>query len=214
MQDQTQILEAAVSNRQISDICWERKREVEIQKLEENIQLHLPKDLSVLQENTVAYICGFIVRSLLKTVSCTECAEALTQDFDECDSSLNLINRKTRGGLLYPSRSVRVIGNKIEGMIKLIFEILGYLPKKDILIQFLIRKNNTFLENGNIFPSLHIHLFDQTPYEISHRQELIISVIKKYSSIRLNSLANKINQNISGEKVRKTLSKLILFKHQ
>jgi len=214
-QDSTETLGVTgIHNKQITDVFWERKREEEIEKLEENVQVFVPSNLSFLQENTVSYIAGFVVKGLLKKMSCTVCAEALTQEGDEFDTSLTLIQRKTRGGLIFPSRSVRLICSKTEGLIKLINNILGYLPKKDILIEYLIRRTRNFLENGNVFPTMHNHIFDTTPYEISHRQNLITSIIKKYALIRVNSLSHKINETISGEKVRKTLNKLVLFRHQ
>ena len=55
---------------------------------------------------------------------------------------------------------------------------------------------------------------DYAPYENHHKRVLIDLIIKTYAMVRLNSAANKINETISGEKIRKTLSKLILFRHQ
>ena len=113
IQDNTEMLGVTeIQNKQITDVFWERKREEEIQKIEENVQRFLPNSLTFLQENTVSYIAGFITRSLIKQISCTSCAKALTQQYDECDSSLVLIQRKTRGGLINPARSVRVICKK------------------------------------------------------------------------------------------------------
>ena len=64
-----------------------------------------------------------------------------------------------------------------------------------------------------LFPSLQEHMFDCS-IEDNHVFNLIKRVSKKYCRIRMFHLAKEFKAHHTGKKIRKTLSKLILFKHQ
>lgn len=211
-QDSTRMLNI----KEITNVHAERNRDrdISVAELQEKIDIILPTNFDEFTENIIAYIAGFVVKSLKRKVSCETCLNALCSSKDEQNTYFNLISRKSRGGLLYPSKSVFIICQKIEKIIKNVINLVGGLPPKDILITLLLKESSTFLLDPNIFSSLAEHVFDYTIYENSHEMNLIESIIRTYSLIRSNSAANKINANISGEKIRKQLSKLVLFRHQ
>ena len=61
--------------------------------------------LSYYKEATLAYIGGFIVGKLLKSLSCEECSGALVTN-DKTNAFLSLVKFKDRGGRIYPSADV------------------------------------------------------------------------------------------------------------
>lgn len=200
---------------EISAISSNRRKDDDaVQDLEQQLNILLPLSLSEYSDNVLSYISGFVVKSIKKRISCLKCIAELETCYDEQDSSLALIKRKSRGGLLFPTMSVRRICRKMENKIQHAFNILGSLPPKRVLITLLMKESHELLLDANLFPGLVDHVFDYAPYETSHKKNLIDNIIKTYANIRINSLANKINESITGEKIRKTLSKLILFKHQ
>ena len=68
--------------------------------------------------------------------------------------------------------------------------------------------------NTDVFGSLHDHMFDCSIGD-NHIFNLIKRVSKKYARIRMFHLGKEFKaHHIEKTKVRKTLSKLILFKHQ
>lgn len=63
------------------------------------------------------------------------------------------------------------------------------------------------------FTSLNSHMFDSTP-ESNHIFNLIKCVARSYATIRLHHLAKQKTVAIAGAKIRKQLTKLVLFKGQ
>ena len=72
---------------------------------------------------------------------------------------------------------------------------------------------NVMSRRQPIFPELHDHMFDTTP-EDNHIIHLVKVVAQEYVKIRLYHWGKQYTSEIVGAKVRKNLSKLILFKHQ
>lgn len=60
-----------------------------------------PENLSAVVVAVVPYIAGFIVRQVCKTTPCEECIAALYSD-----EPAPLVEQKTRGGLVSPSKDV------------------------------------------------------------------------------------------------------------
>ena len=81
-----------------------------------NVQLYRGQLCNTYQREVITYIAGFVVKSLKSTVTCPECNSALYGD----NFSL-LIDRKTCGGLTYPSVDVINICILTDKIIKLIY---------------------------------------------------------------------------------------------
>ena len=69
------------------------------------------------------------------------------------------------------------------------------------------------LQSKPLFEELHGHMFD-TAVGDNHVFKLIKSITKCYCEVRFHHLAKLANQQASGPKIRKKLSKLVLFSHQ
>ena len=66
----------------------------------------------------------------------------------------------------------------------------------------------------NTFPDIHYHM-SQTGVTDNHVFLLIKAVARNYLKIRMHHIAKEFNQNmLKHDRVRKRLSKLILFKNQ
>lgn len=218
-QDQTNIL-TFTSTREKLDITkvhmLRNREEDNVEEIEEDVKLSLPIHFNEYSENVITYISGFVIRKIQKRIKCPKCIEALhfSEDIDYMENSLKLINRKSKGGLLLPSKSLQEVCKIVENKIQVLLEIEKHLPPKKIFIESLLKYTNKITFDDNLFRSLKDHSFDFGIEEDSHKKLLISEIIKVYSSIRIFSITKKINEDISGEKIRKSLNKLILFKHQ
>ena len=68
--------------------------------------------------------------------------------------------------------------------------------------------------DDDIFPELTEHMVEQTVTD-NHLFLLIKSVSRSYIKIRMHHVAKEANEALlKNDKVRKKMSKLILFKHQ
>ena len=83
--------------------------------------------------NTVGYMTGFIVRSILRQCKCYSCPLVLTDD----TSHTSLIGLKNRGGLVKPSKDILKICQIIEKKFR-----LHYKSKKGIYRYLSFFKSN------------------------------------------------------------------------
>lgn len=101
-QDQTEILSMTSSKRivNITDVHFERLVEdAAVNKLQEEMNIALPLDLSEFAENAVTYIAGYVIKIIKRHWRCPQCIEALfaSSTEDPADTSLKFINFKSRG---------------------------------------------------------------------------------------------------------------------
>ena len=89
----------------------------------------------------------------------------------------------------------------------------GHLPNGCGISNAIVQAVLGFLPVSSHFQVLDHHLFD-SPVGDNHVIQLIKNVIKCYSKVKFYHLGKKANDDASGEKIRKKLCKLILFKHQ
>ncbi|KAG8176821.1 hypothetical protein JTE90_003449 [Oedothorax gibbosus] len=66
------------------------------------------QNLGELSQNIVNYIAGYVVKMAERELACEECIAALQGD-PSSSNCLDLLMRKTRGGLIFPSKGVITI---------------------------------------------------------------------------------------------------------
>jgi len=66
-------------------------------------------------EDTSEYIAGFVVKKILKLITCSFCQASPTINSNNCNS---LISIKNRGGLIFPSNNVVKVCQETERIIK------------------------------------------------------------------------------------------------
>ena len=181
---------------------------------------------NLLRDNVLYYISGFIVRSLLKRLSCASCRNELLLDTNDphalCMTSYPIAARftlsKQKGGLIFPSSSVLKIVKATETIFRkrVVGTGVSITTEKniDLKIQYAVIEQL----GTQVFSDSHDHFFDHTiGQECDHLSTLLRIVIKKYLSIRLNTYGKKFNEMVIHQNrpsSRHILTKTILFKHQ
>ena len=144
----------------------------------------------------LAYIAGYQVRTMAKTLPCAECVAALHHsDTDPCPqmslisiksfNTDNVINYNGSKGLVCPSGSVMTVVIATEKSIRSSWFKLSQKNAVDVVV------NNTLdaLSCVKLFPSLIDHLFDADGID-SHYWHLIKTVIRKFTVCRLKKLCS------------------------
>lgn len=153
-QDSTNMLNI---DNDLSNIHFKKQKEAQIDELEAKINLTLPNNFNEFSKNVIGYLAGFVVKKIKEKVCCPGCLEAISCEEIESESH-KLIQRKSRGGLIYPTRSVQLVCEKIERKIQTAVKIVGGLPPYDILILLLKREAVDIFLDPNIFISLENHV--------------------------------------------------------
>lgn len=173
------------------------------------------QNLGEFSQNIVNYIAGYAIRMAEKRVFCEECVAALQGDPSSANC-LDLLMRKTRGGLIFPSKGVITICHAAERCFRRMLSCNGGNPPKEknfsdtlslVVLKEVCAKTNC------IFPSLEKHMFDSTPVD-NHIFSLVKVISQCYVKIRMYHLGKCKTESLNVEKIRKKFSKLILFKHQ
>ena len=169
--------------------------------------------LSRYVENVVGYIAGYVVKMIAKEIRCETCLSALLADDDDNAKNYALLNLKNRGGLKKTSQHVIAVCDATEKFVRHLMNMCdGKLPKGNIILeayQYVLKSVN----DKNVFSCLHDHMFDSST-ECNHVHLLVRHICKCYFNIRMYHIGKQQTALISGHKIRKELSKLILFKHQ
>lgn len=170
--------------------------------------------ISEYKEAAIGYIAGYVSRMVCKQLSCPECIDALTTTRNErvCPAYA-LVNVKDRGGLTTASESVVNVCKTTEKFFqKLINNNNNNLfqnPRCISVIAYSVLKETS----KTTFTTLSNHMLDCEP-ENNHIFFLIKAVVHAYCKIRLYHIANDWKTKATANNVRKTLTKLILFKNQ
>ena len=170
--------------------------------------------LSEYKEYVVGYIAGFVVRMVRKIIKCPDCLGSLSIS-SEMTSKTNLfLQMKDKGGLVKPSQSVVAVCKCTERCLqRMLLCCRGKLPHATSLLSAISMTVLGEIGETAAFDELKPHMFDCTP-DSNHIFVLISVISLCYAKVRMHSLAKKCTEELMGERVRKKLSKLILFKHQ
>lgn len=162
----------------------------------DNINNHITHDV-------IEYIAGAIVRKIKKIIQCNECAAVLSTN-----NNCSLIDIKTRGYLIKPSKDVTDICIKAERVFK---SNTVLIKQKSNPINTLIVKTTSTIEINKLFQTLNNHILNQSPLH-NHLLQLIKNILLYYFKIRIHHY-NK-NQSQPQQRIRSALTKIIHFKHQ
>jgi hypothetical protein len=185
-------------------------------------------NLSLYKQSILGYISGFIVRKMMKNLSCSVCSEALYTVHSTKHNSishdhhyskffvpacLSLIASKNGGGLVFPSPSVTNIVMKAEKILK-IFLTCGNLPK--LKKENIINEIHRSIVQETFFTELHDHDLDHEPLtEDLHSTQLVKKIVEKYCKIRLYAYEKTFNKEMlhKGKTgFRQQSTKLLTFK--
>ena len=134
----------------------------------------------------------------------------------EIMDNLLFLRLKDKGGLVKPSESVVRVCENTERCIQRVLNSNGGTLPQAVGNNFVSTLCLTVLSDvaqKEIFVDLYDHMLDSTP-DSNHLFSLIKCISKCYIKIRMHSLGKTFTEKFTGTKVRKQLSKLVLFKHQ
>lgn len=151
----------------------------------------------------IGYIAGNVVHALIKKIKCEICVGALLSD--SRDSMHKFINKKDKGGLIYPSTDVLKICKSAETVIRQYTDTLKNI-KKNILVAKILRH----FVGTTLFDDISFHQIGEFPTS-NHVTDLIKVVIEKYLDIRIHFL---LKNTLGKQTKRQLLTKYILFQGQ
>ena len=175
------------------------------------------------KEAILGYIGGYIVRSMLKDISCIDCADALLLNDDDTTnygSYHRLIFVKDRGGLISPSADVCKILTVAE---KYFRHFISGLSSDTLTIS---ASGNSFnklclmilseLYTRPLFKELSQHdKYNDILTEDIHSSQLTKTIVKKYLTIRFFRYGQQYTRDVIQDKklgYRQQATKLVLFK--
>ena len=168
---------------------------------------YLPTRFGGLVENALVYIAGFVVRQVLRKLSCGACRASLVTDAARAsfDESYHLLTLKNKGGLMIPSEGTVKVVRSAERFIRQ--RASGQAVSVSVIQQFVradIWTDDVFL--------LKEHIQD-TQFGIeNHHFALLSLVVSVFHKIRLHHIAKLSTLQLQTGNSRKKLSKTILFK--
>ena len=167
--------------------------------------------VSEYKEAAITYIAGFVCKTATKQIGCPECITALTKQDAE---QPHFVTWKSNGGLVIPSKSVIEICTETEKCIMRMLNMTGgKLPNCKNLLGTISTAVLATCVGSSVFKALDNHMFDTTATN-NHIAALIKCCAQSYTHIRLKHHTKRQTDIITGKKVRKQLTKLILFNHQ
>jgi len=149
----------------------------------------------------VSYNAGYIVRSIMKKITCGICTESLTDK----ETSLLLQNRKCRGGLVTPSSDVICICKVAERVLR---NTPNIFSMKNAIPTLILRVKNLLLQET--FSNIE-HMFDQL-FLSDHRSHLVVAILTQYFKVRLYHEGTSRQDCI--DRIRTFHNKLVLFANQ
>ena len=222
-QDKTDILEIITDsdNRidkmiNINDVALIRKYDLEkvfLSQQEENFS-NVPNIPVVSEFKTAAisYIAGFVVKMITRKITCSICCGALGSS--QLSAESDFLSLKDKGGLIKPTKSVIDICIETEKYFqRMLSSTDGHLPQSRGLPNAIAISVLSSTNMATSFEELNEHMFDTTVTD-NHTHKLIKAISTCYSKIRFYHLGKCYTEKLYNNKVRKRLSKLVLFKHQ
>jgi hypothetical protein len=137
----------------------------------------VPPELSEFNCNVVAYIAGFVIRKIVKPISCTECMEALVKlppTPHHYDRHLHLIQLRDNGGLIYPSDDAMAVCKASERVFRMYNGITTPSPMANLMETMVGRAARDMIKSG-VFSSPQ-HTLDPTNsflHDPSHGESLV-----------------------------------------
>ena len=170
--------------------------------------------LSEYKTAAISYIAGYVVKMVEKRIICSDCLKALKASNQSPTERSDFVQFKSRGSLILPSKSVRIICEETEKCFGRLLAITsGKPPQKKGVPQAISLAVLGNIQTQTMFPELDEHMIDSSATD-NHIVHLTKQVVHCYCTIRLHHLAKQTTQAESGPYIRKQLNKLILFNHQ
>ena len=175
--------------------------------------------VSEVKLNTLSHIAGFIVRGLLKKISCEDCSKAMISA-DRTKRSLTLIAIKDNGGLVYPSDDVVSIVTTCEKYFKMY--VRGNGEENNSSKTLFAQLKNTIIADLSITRPTHLLFSSLLQHDIDmhyvdedyHSTQIMKAVVTRFISLRLLRYGQEYTENVVKKGKlgkRQQMNKLMLF---
>jgi len=169
--------------------------------------------LDSLVQNTTVYIAGWVVRKVLKSLTCDICRTCLVtvelpEDFAD---AYHLLTLKNNGGLVFPSAGCVKVLLAAEKAVRSLLNV--HQAANKVTTQQVVTAVCTAVGAEDIF-QLGEHITD-TQYGIdNHHYSLMRLIVHVFITLRQHHIAKLHNLRMHASSVRSKLTKTILFKGQ
>lgn len=185
-----------------------------------NFHDQVPEQLDEFCNNSVAYLCGFVVRTLVilgrPSIDCVACKAALLQESQSVAlfAENMLLETKTRGSLIFPSISVVKLCARAEKCLRKARNVNNSMPILEpnfpaVVCDVVVR---SFLSGDcTIFNDLHEN---DSIHFLRHKENLCKLVCKIYIKNRLFAFTKDASELAVGTKLRHYMTRTIVWKNQ
>ena len=181
--------------------------------------LYVP-EMSDYVNNIVYYIAGFVVKKLLKSLRCSECAALLCvlnnpiSDHTYCKTHISnpasFTHHISRGGLKLASEAVFRIVKYSEKCFRSLVRFTDF-SKPNMYAHFVYSVCHYFtLNHPKVFPFTHT-INSAIDMEDLHETKLIKDIVSTYVSVRLRAHSRAVTIHATKGSIRQKLTKVILF---
>ena len=169
-------------------------------------------NVSEFKSAAISYIAGYVAQMVQKKTTCCVCHEAVGSREHRCESAF--LTLKDRGNLFKPAASVISVCTETERCFqRMLASTNGRLPQGKGIPDAIVVSVLNSIDIRATFKELDGHMLNTTVTD-NHVFTLIKTISKCYCKVRLYQLGKTTTEMATKTKVRKKLSKLVLFEHQ
>ena len=169
-------------------------------------------NLSEYKKASISYISGCVAKMTAKITICIKCQNALVLSYHFEETSF--LKFKDRGGLVKPTKSVVTICEETKRCFqRLLASTNGNLPNEIGIQNAISSAVLRSVDYSKIFNEQTSHMFDSAITD-NHLFSLTKLISENYAKVCFYHLGKEQTAKITGKKLRKQLTKLILFKNQ
>ena len=175
--------------------------------------------LSLFTQNSVAYVAGFVIKSLRRlSRTCKQCVQCLIEsDADSIGEGItSLLHMKDCGGLIKPSNSCYKICMAAEKAHKMFVREFGdslNVPPPRFMLMTTVM-DSLLPKSKTLFPTIQPHLMESEFSVDNHFVSLVKEVANTYISLKLHLQTATLTRKSITNPIRHKYTKLIQFKNQ
>lgn len=167
---------------------------------------------SMVVDNAIVYIAGWVVKKAVTKLECNTCREVLvTDEVPHYDRAYHLLVLKNRGGLVVPSQGTVAVIKSAEKAIRQLLDINSVTKHcKPAKVEYVVKAE---LGTSDVF-KMENHIIETQHGIDNHQYDLLSLLVHIYFTLRQHHIARMYNLRQQGDSVRHKLTKTILFKGQ
>lgn len=168
-----------------------------------------------LKENVLYYIGGFVIRKIVKKISCVECREGLVMNcssehrYCSLNEFSNFVDLKNQGGLVRVSVDVLRVVKVTEQVLCTVSNDLTDMSNIDNKLY-----NKIIIQTKNVLAEEHLFQCNESSDFRCHKVEVIKLIASQYLKIRFYALGKLTTERSNSTSKRHLLNKLVLFQNQ